>query len=131
MRKILISIIILVSLLFLGCIFGIISDKYDRAVKQTTKQLNNFFATLDDEEVIVDSDDIDVIMEAIDDRLGMYLTDAFQQSLRKEINDSLEKEDDYQQDPKVFSFFIYNEGDGFRFAKGEFDRYAAWSTERK
>lgn len=108
-------------LLLTGC-----ADQHERAEKESVETLEAFFSEMDHNELIIDSDDLNEVMRALDNRLGEYLSGNFLREIENEIRQSFKKDRDYTTDPETFTFFLTNSGDGFRFAKGENISHSHW-----
>ena len=122
LRKLLFP-ICLIMFILMGC-----DDAHEKAKKESIATLEAFFNEMDHDELIIDSTDLEEVMEAIDEQLGEYLTGDFSRKIENDIRQYTRFQEDFAKHPKTFTFFLTNAGGGFQFAKGEVSSHRLWLT---
>ncbi|MGY0691870.1 hypothetical protein ACW2QC_03645 [Virgibacillus sp. FSP13] len=122
MRKLLFSMCLTLIILG-GC-----GDPHERAKKESVATLEAFFNEMDHDELIIDSNNLEEVMGALNKQLGEYFTGNFTRKIENDIHQTFRFNRDFADHPKTFTFFLTNAGDGFRFAKGEVSEHSLWLT---
>lgn len=122
LRKFLFPVCVL-FLLLIGC-----DDQHDKAKKQSVAALEAFFNEMEHGELIINSDNLEAIMEALDEQLGAYLSGNFTRKIENDIYQSLKMDRNFADDPQTITFFLTNSGDGYQFAKGDVSKHSSWLT---
>src|SRR5690625_7242991 len=94
LRKLLFP-ICLIILILMAC-----DDPHEKAEKESIATLEAFFNEMDHGELIIDSTDLEEVMEAIDKQLGEYLTGDFSRKIENDIRQYTRFHEDFAKYPR-------------------------------
>ncbi|MFD1386298.1 hypothetical protein ACFQ4Z_05735 [Oceanobacillus oncorhynchi subsp. oncorhynchi] len=122
------------SVLYL-CIFIILSgcvDPHDKAEVGSLDVLEDFIHELNHGDLIIDSEDPEEVIAAVDEQLGEYFSGNFSRKVAYQIRNSMEGNPNYEETPENITFFLTNTGDGFLYSQIEASRrdgVSSWLTQ--